>query len=166
MSVAGSKEALQQAVGEARPAKPSHRPHLRIVPPEELTPAGRRRRFRLAVTALGVLAVGSAFGVVGMHVMLAQNQFALDRLDTRAAKEQAQYERLRLQVDQLESPQRIVAVAKDKLGMQQSGSVTYLTPSGPLNVAGSAATSERSAAAGGIGPSDWATVKPHLVPQP
>jgi cell division protein FtsL len=165
--MSGSKEALQQAVGEARPTRPSHRPHLRIVPPEELTPAGRRRRFRLAVTALGALAVASAFGVVGMHVMLAQNQFALDRLDTQAAKQQAQYERLRLTVDQLESPQRIVAVAKDKLGMQQSGSVTYLTPSAPLSVPGGAkAVPASPAPAGGSGPANWATVKPHLVPQP
>jgi cell division protein FtsL len=102
-----------------------------------------------------------------MHVMLAQNQFALDRLDTQAAKQQAQYERLRLTVDQLESPQRIVAVAKDQLGMQQSGSVTYLTPSAPLSVPGGPKAAPASAApAGGSGPANWATVKPHLVPQP
>jgi cell division protein FtsL len=167
MSVAGSKEALEQEVGEARPSRPSHRPHLRIVSAEDLTPAGRRRRFRLAVAALSALAVASAFGVVGMHVMLAQNQFALDRLDTKAAKEQAQYERLRLQVDQLESPQRIVAVAKNKLGMQQSGSVTYLTPSAPLNVPGSSSTGpSKGAPASGSGPANWSTVKPQLVPQP
>jgi cell division protein FtsL len=123
----------------------------------------------LAVAALSALAVASAFGVVGMHVMLAQNQFALDRLDTRAAKEQAQFERLRLQVDQLESPQRIVAVAKNKLGMQQSGAVTYLTPSAPLTVPGAPAAPAAASTSGpatGSGPANWATVKQHLVPQP
>jgi cell division protein FtsL len=168
MSVAGSKEALHRAAGEARPAKPSFQPNLRLVHADELTRAGRRRRFRLAVATMSALAVASAFGVVGMHVMLAQNQFVLDRLDTKAAEEQAQYEKLRLQVDQLESPQRIVAVAKDKLGMQQPGAVTYLTPSAPLSVPGGSnpVTGARSAPSTGGGPVNWATVKPQLVPPP
>jgi hypothetical protein len=104
--------------------------------------------------------------------MLAQNQFRLDRLNGRADAEQAQYERLRLQVDQLESPQRIVATAQQKLGMVTPNSVTYLTPSAPLPASTSPATTPGSSAAGSAGvpaavsPPDWPIVKPHLAAQP
>jgi len=117
---------------------------------------------------------------VGLHVMLAQNQFRLDRLNGQADAEQARYERLRLQVDQLESPQRIVATAEQKLGMVTPGSVRYLTPSGPLppstpsSTAASSATglngsAGRDSTAGSpaaVAPPDWTTVKPHLAAQP
>jgi cell division protein FtsL len=148
------------------------------VAPRQLSPERRRRRFRLVVTAVSAVMIMSVFGLVGMHVMLAQNQFRLDRLGTRAAAEQTSYERLRLQVDQLESPQRIVDTAKNKLGMVQPGPVTYLTPSAPVTVpstptekgssgggAAAATTVPPTGANGGATP-DWASIKPQLVPQP
>jgi cell division protein FtsL len=131
-------------------------------------------------TALFVIAV--LFGLVGLHVMLAQNQFRLDRLNSQADAEQARYERLRLQVDQLESPQRIVATAEQKLAMMTPASVTYLTPSAPLPASASSTTahsgsnggagSSGAAGSGGgagspaVSPPDWTTVKPHLAAQP
>jgi hypothetical protein len=117
-----------------------------------------------------------------VHVILAQNQFRLDRLNTEGASQEARYQRLRLQVDQLESPQRIVATAEGKLGMVAPAGVTYLTPSAPVSPAqpapaasaGSPATttpptspSRAVAAAGSAGaPADWAIVKPQLVAHP
>ena len=59
---------------------------------------------RLAVAAAGVFVAAVVFGLVGVHVMLAQNQFRLDRLNAQAKAQEASYQRLRLQVDQLESP--------------------------------------------------------------
>ena len=143
--------------------------HLRVVPRDELTPRQRRLRTRLAVIATGLFVVAVLFGLVGLHVMLAQNQFRLDRLTSQADAEQARYERLRLQVDQLESPQRIVATAQQKLGMVTPASVTYLTPSAPLPASGSSGTSSIGGSSGlpaPVSPPDWPTVKPHLAAQP
>jgi hypothetical protein len=78
-----------------------------------------------------VLAI--VFGLVSVHVLLAQNQFRLDRLDTGAAAEQARHERLSLRVAQLESPERVVATAEGRLGMVAPAKVTYLTPAAPLS---------------------------------
>ncbi len=84
---------------------------------------------------LGALAsafvVAVLFGLVWLHVVLAQNQFRLDRLDNQVAAEESHYERSRLSVDQLEAPQRIVHEAEGKLGMVVPGTVVYLPPSPP-----------------------------------
>jgi cell division protein FtsL len=120
----------------------------------------------LAVIATGLFVVAVLFGLVGLHVMLAQNQFRLDRLNSRADAEQARFERLRLQVDQLESPQRIIATAQQKLGLVTPGSVTYLTPSGPLPASVSPATAGGAGVAVPVSPPDWPIVKPHLAAQP
>jgi cell division protein FtsL len=159
---------------ETGPARP--RP-LRVVEPPELSPAQRRRRARWAVMVAGLFVGAVLFGLVGLHVMLAQNQFRLDRLNSQAADQQARYERLRLQVDQLESPQRIVETAEKKLGMVAPGSVTYLTPSAPLTTSAPSnaprggdpatrGTSPSTTLPGGGAPPDWAKVKPQLVAQP
>ncbi len=59
-------------------------------------------------------------------MLIAENQFRLDNLQQQASLQQASYEKLRLEVAQLEAPARIVSVAEGKLGMRQPGSVTYL----------------------------------------
>jgi cell division protein FtsL len=155
------------------PEKPRPPDHLRVVRRGELSARQRRRRTRFAVMTTGLFVVAVLFGLVGLHVMLAQNQFRLDRLNGQAGAEQARYERLRLQVDQLESPQRIIATAQQKLGMVTPGSVTYLTPSAPLPASTSSSTRGSSATAAGTGglpaavsPPDWPIVKPHLAAQP
>ena len=160
------------------PARPDRPDHLRVVRRDELTPRQRRRRTRFAMIATGLFVVAVLFGLVGLHVMLAQNQFRLDRLNGQGDAEQARYERLRLQVDQLESPQRIVATAEQKLGMVTPSSVTYLTPSAPLATASSSSTTGSDPVAGqgsvatpvtfpaAATPPDWAIVKPHLAAQP
>lgn len=77
--------------------------------------------------------VASLFGLVASHVLLTQGQFRLDRLRARASSEQARYQRLRLQVAELESPSRIVATAQERLGMVPPPSVTYLSPTGAVS---------------------------------
>jgi len=174
-------------VAEPDPAGGETRPrHLRVVRPDERSPAQRRRRVRALVLVSAVVVTAVVFGLVGLHVMLAQNQFRLDRLNAQAAAEQSRYERLRLQVDQLESPQRIVATAEQKLGMIQPPSITYLTPSAPPTTAppATAVGSGAPTVSGTAGtttatPSDpepaatvpppagasaWSTIKPLLVP--
>jgi len=111
------------------------------------------------------------FGLVGVHVMLAQGQFRLDRLNARSAVEEARYQRLRLEVDQLEAPQRIVATAEGRLGMVSPAAVRYLTPASALISATPPAVGRPTPVpappsgtlAEGGGPTDWAAVKPHMV---
>ncbi|HEX9992897.1 MAG TPA: septum formation initiator family protein [Acidimicrobiales bacterium] len=108
------------------------RPDLRVVDPDELSPAARRRRARILCTLVAVVVVGSLFGVTAMHTVLVADQGELDVLDRRVAEQEARYERLRLEVAELESPDRIVREATERLGMVPAADVVYLTPSPEL----------------------------------
>lgn len=130
----------------AVPARPAHpgrpepeRRHLTLVERQasRLTSPTTRTRLLLAGAAAGAVAI--AFVLVYLHVVMAQRQFRLDSLSARVATQQASYSRLRLQVAQLESPQRIIATAEGTLGMRQPASVTYLSPASPVPVGGSLA---------------------------
>ena len=101
--------------------------HLRLVDPNE-RPAGAHRRL-FAALAVALLA-GGVFGLVTFHVVLTQQQLRLDRLETRVAEQRARYDRQRLQVAGLESPERIVARAQERIGMVPAPEVVSLSPSG------------------------------------
>jgi cell division protein FtsL len=148
------------------PATRERRPQLRVV--DEPT----RRRLSLGVvTTLVVGAVFAVlFGLVVFHTLLLQNQQKLDHLNTQVSDAQGKYQSLRLQVAQLEAPQRIIDVATQKLGMVPPDGTTYLTPaagSGASTNAGAnqgdpsttAAPSHDEAAA-------WPLVKPYLGAAP
>jgi hypothetical protein len=102
------------------------------------------------------------FGLVGVHVILAQNQLRLDRLTAQAAAEQVTYERLRLQVAQLESPARIVKEATDR-GMVMPPGVTYLMPP---RAQATTTTVPQGTATAPAASSDWPEVKPELAARP
>ena len=107
-----------------RPA-PGGLPHLRLVP--DADPARRRRALARTCTVLAVvLTAAGLFFVVFLHVLLTQGQADLDRLRARAEVEAAQNRRLRVAVAELESPDRIVGVARGRLGMVPPATVTYL----------------------------------------
>ena len=121
----------------ARPAPataPRTRPPLRVVGPRELGPRARRRRARLLTTGAGVLVSALLFGLVAFHVLIAQSQLQLGRMETQTSDAQARYDRLRLQVAQLSSPGRIVAAAQERLGMVAPPGVTFLSPVGPAAI--------------------------------
>jgi cell division protein FtsL len=145
------------------PPPPKARPPLRVVRPEETRRAVDRRRRARVLTALAVVfVVASLFGLVSSHVVLTQGQFRLEQLERKAADEQARFERLRLQVAQLESPERIVAAAQERLGMVPPPGVKYLSPVGPADGSAPARPADDSLAAG----EDWTTVKRHLASRP
>jgi cell division protein FtsL len=83
-----------------------------------------RRLLALAILATGI----GLLVVVSAHVSLAQNQMQLERLRADVEAEQENYEQLRLDVAQLESPERITAEATGRLGMRRPDEVTYLVP--------------------------------------
>ena len=132
-----------------RPAGPRPAPPLRIVRAGELSPQGRRRRRRLLAFGTAALTSACLFGVVVVHVVLAQQQFELASLQTRTASEQTANEALRLEVAQLQAPARIVSEARQKLGMVPPPTITYLVPgqAGPPVRSPAAAAPARAAPA-------------------
>lgn len=147
------------AAPRQRPARP--RPQLRVVPREATAEARRRRLVRRgAALAAGVVAL-CLFGVVVAHVVLTQNQFRLDQLREQSSDGQAEYDRLRLQVAELESPGRIVATAQQRLGMVTPTTITYLAPSQEASPAEPVIVKEGTTALPNS--SSWSTVKPHLA---
>ncbi|HUR77225.1 MAG TPA: hypothetical protein VMZ22_04695 [Acidimicrobiales bacterium] len=74
------------------------------------------------------LTVALAFGVAVSQVIVAQNQDRLDKLNRRLDAEQTRYERLRYQLAELESPDRVVAAAHERLGMVEPTKINYVAP--------------------------------------
>ncbi|MGI8793691.1 MAG: hypothetical protein ACR2H3_11030 [Acidimicrobiales bacterium] len=144
------------------PSRPSEadRPELRVVGPGERSPEAARRQARVLAIVVVVIAAALLFSLVATQVAITQRQFQLQRLEGEADGLQASYDRLRLQVAELESPARIVA-AGQQLGLEQPSEVTYLTPtSGLLRTAGRSAHQPTPTQATST---SWQTVKPHLA---
>ena len=154
------------------PARPA-RPALRVVQPGELTPKVRRRRAGAAAVLTIVVVFAGLFGLAVCQAIMAQNQMRLDRLDAEVADAQARYQRLRLRVAELESPERIVAAAQERLGMVPPSTVRYLSPSGAVadEVQAAAAASAPDSGSGGQADQGgsgaaWAAIKPYLGGRP
>jgi cell division protein FtsL len=99
-----------------------------------VTPDGRKRPRGLArvLTFLAATAAcAGLFGIVCTHVMLTQGQADLDNLETQATEAQAAHQKLQVEVAELESPQRIVTEARERLGMVTPETVVYLKPGAP-----------------------------------
>jgi cell division protein FtsL len=115
---------------------------------------------RRAGVVLTMLAFVALFGVAVCHALLIQGQAGVDELDQRVATAQARYQRLRLQVAELESPQRIAQAARD-MGMVPAGQTVWLTPDepAPADDAPDAGLEERT-------DTSAARVKPYLEAAP
>ena len=123
--------AMRTAARRAPWSRPERapRPDLRVVDPTA-RPASRAL-MRVATVLAGLLATAGLFLVVCLHVLLTQGQADLDSLRTRAEAESARNRRLRVQVAELESPSRIVAAARERLGMVPPVTVIYLPAADP-----------------------------------
>lgn len=133
-------------------------PELRVLTRPERTPEAAQRRARLMVGTVVVVAALAFFGVVAAHVAITQRQFQLEQLERDGNELQADYDRLRLQVAELESPARVVAAAQE-LGLVQPEEVVYLTPEAPPSAAADATAVKAAEAT----TTSWQTVKPHLA---
>ena len=100
------------------------------------------------------LTIGLAFAVVASQVIVTQNQARLDKLNHHLTEAQQRYEKLRYRVAELESPERVVAAAHDRLGMLEPDHVNYVAPV----VLQPAATSNDVSSA-----PDWRLVKAELA---
>ncbi len=88
----------------------------------------RRRLSRLCTAVAGLSACFGLFGVVGVHVMLAQGQDDVQRLQAKAQQEEDRQQRLRMDVAVLEAPARVVTAAEAELGMVMPRTVVSLAP--------------------------------------
>ncbi|MCA1690894.1 MAG: cell division protein FtsL, partial [Actinobacteria bacterium] len=116
----------RQPVPRQPASRPPVRPDLRILPEP---PSVRARRLSRLITALaGVAVCFGLFAVVGVHVLLAQGQGEVERLSSEVAEQEQQQQRLRLEVAELESPSRVVAAARERLGMVTPSTLVSLAP--------------------------------------
>ncbi|HKA04000.1 MAG TPA: hypothetical protein VKD67_06705 [Acidimicrobiales bacterium] len=152
----------ERELGQEPAGAEKHRPDLRVVP--------RRRRRRAGLVALMVCIVvfGVMLGLVAFQAKIAGDQQRLDRLDQETSNAQTEYERLRVIVAQLESPQSVISAAKEK-GMVLPDNVTYITPS--LNDVLGVALAEGRAASPATPANDdatsaWEAVKPYVGATP
>lgn len=118
------------------------------------------------MTAAVVAAVIVVFGLVYLHVVLAQRQFALDRATTKLSQQETQYQLLRLKVAQLEAPARIISTAEGTLGMREPSSVTYLKSPAGTATTGSPATILPATSKAPAGEANWPQVKSLLAGAP
>jgi cell division protein FtsL len=140
---ASAAAAQPQPRRQYRPA-PAPRPALRLVTADE---SRRRAATRLWTALATVSACAAVFAVVALHVLLSQGQMDLDRLHDRADREAAVNRTLRVQVAELESPNRVVAAARQRLGMVPPASIVYLpAATGPLTGPPPAATAATATA--------------------
>ena len=111
---------------------PERAPRPRRRPPE-LRPVGRpgaRRSPAVPVLVGAGIVIAALFALAVMHALLIGGQLQLDGMQREVASETEEIRRLRLQVAELEAPHRVLAVARERLGMVQPAEVGYLAPAG------------------------------------
>jgi len=130
--------------------------------PARAKAAPRAAAHPLAIGRVGVLlAVVTVFALVTavvFHVVLAQHQMQLDRLNVQIANEQRVYEQRRLTSSLLASPERVIQEA-ERLGLVvPSEPAQYLwVPNAPMPKADDGSTADTI--------TDWSKTKPSLGPQ-
>lgn len=88
----------------------------------------RRSGAGIAGSTLIVGLFACVFGVVVFQVLLVQSQSRLDGLNARIEGEETSAKQLHDRITALESPERVVATARDRLDMVPLGDVGYLRP--------------------------------------
>lgn len=118
-----------RAVGSALPAQPTPRRnprpgrHLRPI-----APPTRRRSPAVPVLVGTGIVLTALFALAVMHALLIGGQIRTDDVQRAVASETEEVHRLRLRVAELESPDRVLEVARDRLGMVPPTEVGYLLP--------------------------------------
>lgn len=86
------------------------------------------RALRMLGTIGLISIVLALFGLAAINALMVENQTKIDALGSDVVAAQLENERLRVQLAELEAPQRIVAEAEGRLGMVVPAEVVYLTP--------------------------------------
>ena len=128
--------------------------------------AHRRRRARLIAVVGSVLATGIFFLLAAFNAMLVTGQSRIDDLQERVREAQAEYSANRLETATLASPEHIVQVAKDKLGMVPPPDLTYLTTSEEMAAQVEQGQEPDTSATPSGGDTAWAETKRYLGSTP
>ena len=131
---------------------------LKVVEPDRR----RRRSIGVLVASLCAVIFVGLLGLTGVQVALAQNQERLDQVNKELQQGRDYYDRLRLAVAKLQSPDYIVPAATKRLGMVPAKAPTYLTPTADVVnavVAATGATITAGDAGTGAGRPEWGKVK-------
>lgn len=111
--------------------EPSKRP--RRAPGRHLRPVQKPTKKRSpavpVIVGSGIVLV-ALFALAAMHALLIGGQLRLDDLRREHAAEAEEVRRQRLRVAELEAPDRVLEVARERLGMVDPGEVGYLLPVG------------------------------------
>ncbi len=114
-----------------RPGRRSGRRAGRHLRPVERTRPTRRRRSPAVPVLVGTgIVIVALFALAVMHALLISGQRRLDDVRRETAAEAEEVRRLRLQVAELEAPDRVLEAARARLGMVDPGEVGYLLPAG------------------------------------
>jgi cell division protein FtsB len=120
-----------RAAGAARAAaSPRQKASTPSRPPLRIVAAAPRRRLGWLLLVAGVVLFVGMLSLTAFQARIAQNQLHLDRLDQELRAARAYYDRLRLAVAQLESPEYVVPRATHDLEMVSAEAPLYLTPTG------------------------------------
>jgi cell division protein FtsB len=108
---------------ERRSAPKPKRPALHVVEP-------KRERIRPARvgTIAGVLLFVALFALAAFQTVLIRAQDRLDDLNSGVAQQTELDQQLKLQLADLQSPEHIAQVARDRLGMIAPNTITFLEP--------------------------------------
>ena len=121
-------------IGAALPdPQPGPSPRPRRRPGRHLRPVGRpvRRRSPAVPVLVGAgIVITALFALAAMHALLIGGQIQLDGMQRQVASESEEIRRLRLRVAELEAPDRVLEVARTRIGMVQPAEVGYLAPAG------------------------------------
>jgi cell division protein FtsL len=142
------------------------RPPLRLVDDARAQAADRRRRARLIAIVGSVVAAGIFFLLAAFNAMLVTGQSRIDELQEQVRQAQAEYSANRLETATLESPEHIVRVATEKLGMVPPSRLNYLTPSEGMAAQVEKGQDPNASAAPSGGDAAWAEAKPYLGATP
>jgi len=111
----------------AAPVRPGVAPGRHLRPVER--PRPRRSPAVPALVGVGMV-IAALLALAVMHALLIGGQVRLDGMQGDVAAETEAIRRLELRVAELESPDRVLDVARDRLGMVQPSEVGYLLPVG------------------------------------
>jgi hypothetical protein len=116
------------ALAAALPDRSTRRAEAERPVLEVVAPAARRRRSWQVGTVAGGLLFLAMFVIVGAQTLIVQQQRHIDDVNNRITAAEDQAEQLKMDLAELQSPERIVNEARDRLGMVQAPSPVYLLP--------------------------------------
>ncbi len=118
--MSGAGHAAPQPAPKRQPRSQAHA-ELNVVP-------RGGRLLGVGMVAVTVFAVFVLFGLVAFNALIVDNQSYIDDLDARLDEITQTNHRLRFDIAELESPERIREVAVTQLGMIEPESIEYLEP--------------------------------------